>query len=144
MRYYSGMATRQRLVIRDGAAWADVWKQITSPFQPVPPVPEVDFAKNVLILAAMGTRSSGGYSIAVDEVHIVAGGARVSVTEVSPARGASPRRRSQRRSRSSWCRDSPARRPSPSARRGMTVRRAAPNQCRARELAPRHREFTGR
>jgi hypothetical protein len=87
MRYDSGMTTKQRLVIRDGAAWADVWKQITSPFQPVPPVPEVDFAKNVLIVAAMGTRSSGGYSIAVDGVRIVAGGAKVSVTEESPGSG---------------------------------------------------------
>src|SRR5512147_1267077 len=56
MRYYSGMTTKQRLVIRDRAAWADVWKQITSPVQPVLPVPEVDFAKNVIIVVAMGTK----------------------------------------------------------------------------------------
>jgi hypothetical protein len=54
LRYYSGMTTRQRLIIRDGAAWAEAWKQMTSPLRPVPPVPEVDFAKSVIILAAMG------------------------------------------------------------------------------------------
>jgi hypothetical protein len=87
MSYNSGIMTRQRLVIRDDAAWADVRIQSPSPFPSVPPAPEVDFAKNDIIVAAMGTKRTGGYSITVDEVRIVAGGVRISVTEVSPGSG---------------------------------------------------------
>lgn len=87
MRFNSGMAERERLVIRDGAAWADVWSRIASPFRPAPPVPAVDFDRNVVIVASMGAQGSSGYAIAVDEVQIAGGEARVSVTEESPASG---------------------------------------------------------
>jgi hypothetical protein len=87
MRFNSGMAQRERLVIRDGAAWADIWSRIASPFRPAPPVPAVDFDRNVVIVASMGAQGSSGYAITVDEVGITGGEARVSVTEVSPASG---------------------------------------------------------
>lgn len=87
MRFNSGMAKRARLVIRDGAAWADVWSRIASPFRPAPPVPAVDFDRNVVIVASMGAKGSSGYAITVDEVQIAGGEARVSVTEESPASG---------------------------------------------------------
>ena len=45
--------------------------------------PAIGFAKNVVIVAAMGTKATDGYSIAVDEVRIVAGTATASVTEGS-------------------------------------------------------------
>jgi hypothetical protein len=83
MRFNSGMTTQQRLVIRDGATWAKVWAQIAAPHQPPPAVPAVDFAKDVVIVAAMGTKDSGGYSITINDVGLVPGGARISVTEES-------------------------------------------------------------
>ena len=99
--YSSGMTTRQRLVIRDAATWSSVWQQITSPRQPlparagsgggvdsaeqpVPAAPAVDFASQVVIVAAMGTKSSGGYAIDIDDVRIVDEAARITVTEQSP------------------------------------------------------------
>lgn len=84
---YDGMATRQRLVVRDGATWAALWQQLASNHRPIPAVPAVDFAGNVVIVAAMGTRSSGGYSIDIDDVRMGGGDARISVTERSPGDG---------------------------------------------------------
>lgn len=52
-----------------------------------PPVPAVDFGRNVVIVASMGAQGSSGYAITVDEVQIAGGEARVSVTEESPASG---------------------------------------------------------
>jgi len=83
-RFYSGITTQQRLVVRDGATWANVWQQIDANSIPVPAVPAVDFASNVVIVAAMGRKNSGGYSIDVDDVRSVAEDAWVSITENSP------------------------------------------------------------
>jgi PrcB C-terminal len=84
---YDGMTTRQRLVVRDAATWTNVWQQSTGTSQyipPVPPVPPVDFASQVILIAAMGTKGSGGYSIAIDDVRVVDGNTRITVTERSP------------------------------------------------------------
>jgi hypothetical protein len=84
VRFDSGMDTRQRLVVRNRAAWVKVWHQLVGNKSHTPPVPAVDFESNVVIVAAMGTRSSGGFSIDIDDVHFVDGDARISVTERSP------------------------------------------------------------
>jgi hypothetical protein len=87
VRYYSGITTQQRLVVRDAATWASTWQQIVSRIQPPPPVPMVDFASNLVIVAAMGTKPTGGYSIDVDNVRISGPDASISVTEQSPGSG---------------------------------------------------------
>lgn len=89
VRFYSGMTTRQRLVIRDAATWANVWQQLASPFQPVPPVPAVDFATSLVVVAAMGQKNTGGYAITVDDVRATAGEVSISVTEQAPGSGCS-------------------------------------------------------
>jgi len=87
LRFYSGITTQQRLVVRDSATWATLWQQIVAPYQPAPAVPSIDFAGNVVIVAAMGTRNTGGYSITVDDVHTLADDAWISITEQSPGSG---------------------------------------------------------
>ena len=83
-RFSSGITTQQRLVVRDGATWANVWQQIAGNNRPIPAAPSVDFASNVVIVAAMGMKSSGGYSIDVNDVRTVAQDAWISITESSP------------------------------------------------------------
>jgi hypothetical protein len=87
VRNNSGLTTKQRLIVGDGASWATLWNEIASPIQPVPAVPAVDFADNVVIVAAMGRKPTGGYTISIDEVRIAAGDARISVTQASPGSG---------------------------------------------------------
>jgi len=84
VRSYDGLATRQRLVVRDSATWVTIWQQLVSNHSPIPAVPVVDFASNVVIIAAMGTKNSGGYSIEIEDVRIVGRDARISVAERSP------------------------------------------------------------
>jgi hypothetical protein len=81
-RFYSGMKMRQRLVVRDAATWANAWQQIT--WSPLTTAPVVDFASDLLIVAAMGTMPTGGYSIDVDDVGVGGGNASISITEQSP------------------------------------------------------------
>lgn len=83
----SGMENRARSVIGDQAAWAAAWAELYRIYQPVPPVPTIDFGSATIILAAMGTRNSGGYVIAIEAVYRTADRFYVAVKETSPGRG---------------------------------------------------------
>ena len=67
-RYVSGLAEPGRHVVRDAAAWSALWARITEPYGPRPPVPQVDFRREMVLVAAMGTRSTGGYTIRIEGV----------------------------------------------------------------------------
>ena len=67
----SGISKPLQVVIRDREAWLRMWKQINSKRfdkQPATP-PEVDFSREMLIVVAMGQRSSGGFHIIVDGIY---------------------------------------------------------------------------
>ena len=87
VRYNSGISTRERTVVRTRATWEALWPQIVGTVRPVPPVPAIDFATKTVIVASMGTRSSGGYVISVDDVRQSRGDAWITVTERSPGSG---------------------------------------------------------
>lgn len=59
---YSGFNSPNREVIRDQQLWSEAWAQLVQGRTPVPPVPTIDFASDMLVLAAMGTRPNGCYS----------------------------------------------------------------------------------
>ncbi|MFB6240050.1 MAG: protease complex subunit PrcB family protein [Gemmatimonadota bacterium] len=70
----------QRRVIRSPAAWAEAWRQLGRDRE----APDVDFGDHMVILAASGTRHSGGHGIAVDSVYRHGGSLFATVREVSP------------------------------------------------------------
>jgi hypothetical protein len=78
-----GIGDPTRSVIRDSTAWKDFWAQANAQVEPAPPLPAVNFADSMLLVATLGTRSSGGHSVSIDSV---ARGTtlRVFVTAVSP------------------------------------------------------------
>lgn len=86
---YSGIDDARRLVIRDAGTWQAVWAEVVGQRTPVPEPPSVDFARDMVILAAMGRRGTGGYAIAIDEVSAEggAGELRVVVRETAPGPG---------------------------------------------------------
>jgi hypothetical protein len=83
-RFFSGLESAQRLVVRDEAAWNALWRRIAAPVDPMPPVPQVDFASSMVVLAAMGVRPSTGYSISITGVFRESGRLYVEVLELSP------------------------------------------------------------
>jgi hypothetical protein len=61
----SGVMDQLRLVVRDRDTWVQVWNRINS--RPdSPPLPEIDFTREMLVVAAMGWRPSSGYQIVID------------------------------------------------------------------------------
>lgn len=61
----NGLTERSALVIRDVEAWANIWDRIHTIRRPKPPLPDVDFARKMVILVALGRRPSSGYSVEI-------------------------------------------------------------------------------
>jgi hypothetical protein len=80
----SGLAGKERIIVRDSASWRSLWPRIVGTHSPVPPVPAVNFTDEMLLVVSTGTRGSGGYVIMIDSVRAVGDTIRVSVREQSP------------------------------------------------------------
>jgi hypothetical protein len=82
----SGFDEPAEQVIRDRAAlesaWARVFSQVVGD-----PAPAVDFTREMVILVALGGRSTGGHAVHVDAVTRSGDGAVVRYTATSPEPG---------------------------------------------------------
>lgn len=82
--FYSGLTDSARVVVRDAREWEAVWREVWRNQTPVPPLPEIDFAREMVVVAALGSRSSGGYGIIVERAARTREGVEVSVLKQSP------------------------------------------------------------
>lgn len=80
----SGIADRRRLVIRTRNAWESFWSELTGILVPPPDVPAIDFDQRMLVVATMGLRNTGGYSISIAGIFEGDGAIIVRVLESSP------------------------------------------------------------
>ena len=82
----SGFTGAEELVIRDQAAWQAAWARVHEGMA-APPLPAVDFARDMVVLLALGERSSGGHAVRFDSLSVSGGGATVRYTATSPGPG---------------------------------------------------------
>ena len=71
-RYYrfgSGIDAPLYGAVRDYRSWHALWDRVAARHRPKPPSPSVDFSKDMVLVAATGTKPSGGYSISIVSVH---------------------------------------------------------------------------
>lgn len=81
---YSGVREPANPMIRDAAAWSELWQSIHATMVPVPPLPEVDFDREMIVAAALGTRNTGGYNVLLAEAAEEEGSVQIQVIETSP------------------------------------------------------------
>jgi hypothetical protein len=81
---YQVFASETMLAVRDQPSWQMLWSQMTADQIPAPQLPAVDFTKDMVLVAAAGTRPSGGYSISITDATGSAGAVTVNVTITSP------------------------------------------------------------
>src|SRR6476659_7718480 len=77
-----------RLVIKSRDEFSDFWRRLLAPIPPgnwVPPMPEIDFSKEMMVVAAMGQRPSSGYWTIIDGACEVDGQVEVFVSNVEDA-----------------------------------------------------------
>ena len=82
-----GYATAAREVIRGAPQWAEAWKRANSHMAPVPRAPAVDFTKEMVALAALGEKPSGGHGIEIVAAWRTGGKLRILVATRAPAEG---------------------------------------------------------
>ena len=82
----SGFTGPEQLVLRERAAWQAAWARLHEGMV-APALPTVDFTREMVVVLALGERSSGGYEVRFDG--ITASGAnatvRYTITEPGPA-----------------------------------------------------------
>jgi hypothetical protein len=81
---HSGVTDSLRLVVRDQATWEQTWARIHSYLVPAPSIVSPDFSTEVVVMASLGERNSGGYEIQIDSVTRHANGAVVHLTRYAP------------------------------------------------------------
>lgn len=81
---YTGFDNARRQLITDSASLEATWAALYRGQDPRPPAPTLDFAKDEIVLVAMGNRSSGGYAIVLGRVTENATDRYIEVWEVSP------------------------------------------------------------
>lgn len=85
--FFTGIREPARLVIRDIGTWRSVWNRLYDRSSPVPALPDIDFSKETVVVAALGERGSSGYIIVFEGAfENDAGGVDVIVRFLSPAR----------------------------------------------------------
>ncbi|MBI4539240.1 MAG: protease complex subunit PrcB family protein [Gemmatimonadetes bacterium] len=85
-RQYSAIEEPRRTVIRDETTWATFWAEIEGLQTPKTDPPPVDFTTQLVLAAAMGTRSTGGHTITIERVYRTSDRIFVEVREVAPGR----------------------------------------------------------
>jgi hypothetical protein len=91
-----------RSVIRDRAQFNNFWKRLHSPdplYSPdpthdpgvqLPPLPEIDFSREMVVIAAMGRRPNGAYWIIIDGACEVDGQLEIFVRSIDGSRCTAP------------------------------------------------------
>ena len=82
--YNSGLTESARIVVRDADHWREVWRAIWRDHSPGPPLPPVDFERELIVVAALGQRPTGGFSILLESAARAGSGAVVSVRTTAP------------------------------------------------------------
>jgi hypothetical protein len=80
----SGMRESERLVVRDETTWRTVWAAIWRNSTTVPEVPSIDFAREMLVVAALGQRGTGGFGILVESARMTNDGLAVRIRTFAP------------------------------------------------------------
>ncbi len=76
-----------RQVVRSGEDWSRIWDEWQAGRYPPAPLPDVDFADEMVLVAAMGSRPSSGYGIMIDSLQDLGSELVAHVRTLSPASG---------------------------------------------------------
>ncbi|MGI8766103.1 MAG: protease complex subunit PrcB family protein, partial [Gemmatimonadaceae bacterium] len=82
----SGFAEGQELVLRNETELSAAWKTVHAGV-PGNPAPSIDLARNMVVLLALGQRSTGGHTVRFDSLTREGTGAVVHYTVTSPGPG---------------------------------------------------------
>lgn len=74
----------ERRIVDDQAEWATLWASLHAGLS-APPLPAVDFAREVVAFATMGTRPTGGFAVDISGTRRIGDSLEVVLIETVPA-----------------------------------------------------------
>ena len=83
-RFSSGIHEPRRIEIRSAGEWDAQWRRLTARQGNAGPAPFVDFSREMILMAAMGPRPTGGYRVEIERVLPRGGALEAFVRETSP------------------------------------------------------------
>ena len=81
---FSGIREAKEEFVKSADAWEKLWKQHSSAVGQSEKIPAVDFSKEVVVVATMGTKRTGGYSIEIVGAEAKDKTLKISVKKSSP------------------------------------------------------------
>ena len=81
---FSGIREAKQEVVKNADAWEKLWKQHSTAAGSSDKIPTVDFSKEMVVVATMGTKRTGGYTIEIVDVEAKDKTLRISVKKTSP------------------------------------------------------------
>lgn len=81
---HCGIAEPRRIVVTDEKTWERLWRAVHARRTPLPPVPEVDFSKQMVLAVFMGQKRTSGFAIQIAEVFACNREILVHVKEIAP------------------------------------------------------------
>jgi hypothetical protein len=81
---FSGIREAKQEVVKSADAWEKLWKQHATAAATSDKIPAVDFSKEMVVVATMGTKRTGGYSIEIVGVEAKDKTLKISVKKSSP------------------------------------------------------------
>lgn len=84
---FSAVDQPQRLAVRDAGTLAKLWPAWWSTMSHPPPIPDVDFSREMLVVAALGAKPSSGFDVVLDSASARGDHLTVYVRTTSPPPG---------------------------------------------------------
>ena len=81
---FSGIREVKQEIVKSADAWEKLWKQHATAAGESDKIPAVDFSKEMVVVATMGTKRSGGYTIEIVGVEARDKALKISVKKSSP------------------------------------------------------------
>jgi hypothetical protein len=86
--YQSGVATAAIEVAHNADEWRALWTRHTAVTLPRPPLPDVDWSKEMVVSVALGERPTAGFALEITQVALDKGVLHVVAVEKKPAKDA--------------------------------------------------------
>ena len=86
----SGFQSPLQMFVTSEKDWSDLWEKRQGSGAPKRNHPAVDFAKDVVVVAALGSKLTGGYSLEISKIVRTKDNVEVTVRIGSPAPGTTP------------------------------------------------------
>jgi hypothetical protein len=84
----SGFQAPQQSFIATQKEWVETWITREGPVTPKRPHPEIDFSREVVIVAALGAKNTGGYAVEITRIVRTKDAIEVYLRRTAPAENA--------------------------------------------------------